>query len=201
MSSDEASYPEPNSVSYSERYPASSQLYSDTLVTQYHITISYLNDDVQSNDTYSRASTNLASQHGHPSYYENLPLTRQALAQHDGIQDSAAADKCTDYLPIPSHGPRVVRPYLVGEKAYTQNKHRAFHGVNKSSRIPGENIINIPYPISISEVDINDQETQVDFSDEERVAVKDVQAGDCPSTNGSLYGAGAQFDSSSLSRL
>jgi hypothetical protein len=190
-------YPEQNTISYSDGRSASRQTYSDTLTTQYNTTNSSRNNDVHSNNTHSLTSRSSTTQRGHPSY-GTLPLTRQALAQHDVIHTSAVADKRTRYSTNHPHRPRTVRPYVGGGRAYSQDKHRTIHGAHKRSSISAKHVINHPYPTTIYEADINDQERQVNFGHEERVIVRDIQAEDCPSVSGNFHDIGAQFEFFSL---
>lgn len=179
-------------ISYSKGQYSSGQTFADTLAEQYATRNLSQNNNVHLKNTHLSTSRSSITEDGHTSY-ENLRLSQQALAQHDLVQTSAAANRRTQYSNHHIHQPTTCRPYVVGERVYPRDKHRAVHRAHRRSSISGEHSINHPYPMKISEEDIIDPEKQVYFS-QERPLMRGIQAKDHLSVIGDVYGAGAQFE-------
>jgi hypothetical protein len=225
MCSNEALSFEQNTITYPERYDAPRQGHSSMFAMQYTTGDSSHNENVHANNTHTLTSRTSTTQLGHP-LPETLLLTSQALAQHDIIHTSADADKGTKYLAEQRYGPGTNQAYVVGERACVPDEYYAIQGdyfsLHEHSHNSTTHVINNPqvtllgidyfrpptgagmddhlhpYPMTIYEADVNDQSRQVNFSHEERVVVKHMQAHDWSSVSDNFHGIGVQFDFLSL---
>lgn len=212
---------EQNNITYSERHDAPRQAHAGMSTMQYTTANSSQNQNFHINNTRSLTSRDSATQLGHQ-LHETLPITRQALAQHDIIYASTDADKGTKYSVDQIYGPGADRAYIFGERAGIQDEHHAiqedYFGLHEHFCISATHITNHPpvtllsidylrpptktglndyqhpYLMTIYEACVNDQSRQVNFGPEQRVVVKHMQAQDWTSTSDNFHGIGAQFE-------